>query len=489
MPASTRRPFWAIFLSLLLIIAVLETSVLLVQRYSSQHQSVSSSSYSYVSAVIPSTPIMGIAPWPTYHDDNNILNQTYFEHAALALTRKQFNVNGRLVSLSDLGYKYVDIDDVWQGYRTPHGLAPASNFPDMPALVKYIHSLGLKIGLYTSAGTVSCVANRPGSGGYEAIDGQEFRRWGIDLLKVDWCGANIALSPSWVETEAEKWRSSLGPNIILSLSTEGRGSPWAWAKADNTANMWRVSHDTQDAWNTLPGSVIQILDNSFAGQSSSSPQHWSDLDFLEVGVHNLTLAESESQFSLWSLVGSPLLMGNDVTQMNGEDIASQVVTNSEVIAVDQDPLVVQGTSLVNNATQNTEIWVKPLTGERYAIVMLNKNTNKSVHMKAVWSRLGISDDEVVRDLWAHKDMGMHGSSYSAEVKPGGVVMIIASPPPVSRFMGAIPPAVLFAVPLQVPAAALTVKGFRMLKNEQAFVDYPAWAGGMLWAKWNRSPGS
>ena len=389
---------------------------------------------------------MGVAPWPTYRDNDMILNQTYFEDAARAMTRKQFKLNGQLVSLSDLGYKYLDIDDVWQGYRGPHGLLPASNFPDMPGLVKYIHGLGLKIGLYTSVGAISCVANRPGSAGYEAIDGQEFRQWGIDLLKVDWCGLDIARSPSWVEMEAEKWRSSLGPNILLSLSSEGSGTPWLWANTDNTANMWRVSHDTQDAWNTGPGSVVQILDNSFLGQSSSYPQHWSDLDFLEVGVHNLTLDESESQFSLWALVGSPLLLGNDVLKMNGKDVASQVVTNNEVIAVDQDPLVIQGTRMVNDTAKNTEIWVKPLAAGRYAIVMLNKNTNKSVHMKAVWSKLGIADDEAVRDLWAHKDMGTHMMSYSAEVKPGGVVMIIASPPsPLTRFKRAVPQQLLFAL--------------------------------------------
>jgi alpha-galactosidase len=377
------------------------------------------------------------------------------------MTRKQFNVNGKLVSLSDLGYKYVDIDDVWQGYRAPNGLAPASNFPDMPGLVKYIHRLGLKIGLYTSAGTVSCVANRPGSGGYEAVDGQEFRRWGIDLLKVDWCGQNIQLSPSWVEMEAEKWRSALGPNIILSLSTEGRGAPWSWAQSDNTANMWRVSHDTQDAWNTAPGSVVQILDNSFVGLSSSSPQHWSDLDFLEVGVHNLTLDESESQFSLWALVGSPLLLGNDVTQMNGQDIASQVAINSEVISVDQDPHVVQGTRKVSDTAQNTEIWVKPLTGDRYAVVMLNKNTNKSVRMRAVWSQLGITDYEAVRDVWAHKDMGTHMSSYSAEVEPGGVVMIIASPlNSAIAFNQIYAKTLLFALPMQMPAAVMPTTDHR-----------------------------
>jgi Alpha galactosidase C-terminal beta sandwich domain len=139
--------------------------------------------------------------------------------------------------------------------------------------------------------------------------------------------------------------------------------------------------------------------------------------------------------------------------MDGKYIASQVVTNSEVIAVDQDPLVIQGTRIVNDTKNNTEIWVKPLTGGRYAVVMLNKNTNKSIPMNAVWPKLGLSNDEAVRDLWEHKDMGTHITSYSAEVKPGGVVMIIASPPaPMTRSMRTVPRTLLFALPVQMPTS-------------------------------------
>jgi alpha-galactosidase len=392
---------------------------------------------------------MGFDPWPTYVDNNNVLNQAYYKQAADVMHNEKFPVwNGTQETMQQAGYTYETIDDDWGGKRTASGLQPNlvyfSNLlnPDPNiGLICHVHHLGLKVGLYTSVGDITCLNSPqgpiPGSLGHEAVDGAEFQKWGVDYMKLDWCGSGISYSSSWVEADLKKWRKDLGPNIVIATNTGGAGAPWTWASQDNTVNAfrisasisgWRLGANVTDQWNGGRGSVMGILNdvNSYLQQSHADAYHWSDAGYLHTGV-NLTLDESKSEFSMWAMVTSPLIVGVDILRMKPGDIASQVIFNTEIIAVDQDPLVVQATQ---TATINdVQVWEKPLSNHAYAVAFLNPNSEPA-SVSATWSQLGIPTSSMprggyyARDLWAHSDLGQFPDGYSASnIPPHGIVVL------------------------------------------------------------------
>jgi alpha-galactosidase len=392
---------------------------------------------------------MGFDPWPTYVDNNKILNQAYYMQAANVMHTEKFPVwNGTQETMQQAGYTFDTIDDDWGGKRTARGLQPnLVYFPNMLnpdpniGLICHVHSLGLKIGLYTSVGDATCLASPqgpiPGSLGHEAIDGAEFQKWGVDYMKLDWCGSGISFSSSWVEALLKKWRRDLGPNIVIATNTGGAGDPWAWASKDNTVNAfrisasisnWRLGAKVTDQWNGGRGSVMGILNdvNSHLQQSHAATHHWSDAGYLHTGV-NLTLDESKSEFSMWAMVTSPLIVGADILRMKPGDITSQVIFNTEIIAVDQDPRVVQATQKAT--IDGVQVWEKPLSNNAYAVAFLNPNSEPA-SVSVTWSQVGIPTSSMpkrgyyARDLWAHTDLGRFPEGYSAtNIPPHGIVVL------------------------------------------------------------------
>ncbi len=325
--------------------------------------------------------------------------------------------------LRDAGYQYVVIDDCWQVARDARGrlVADSLRFPGgMKPLADYVHARGLKFGLYTDAGRRTC-QGRPGTYGSEDLDAHTFAEWGVDYVKEDWCYAEGLDAP----TQYAKFRDALaraGRPIVFSLCEWGSAAPWEWGPA--TGNLWRTTGDIEDTWN----SMLALLDISGQHASAARPGAWNDPDMLEVGNGGMTDDEYRAHFSLWVIMAAPLMAGNDVRALS--PATRDILTNREVIAIDQDSLGVQGT-LVSERTPELQVWMKPLKDGGRAVVLLNRSALQTV-ISASWWRLRISGPARVRDLWTHADLGAFTERFSATVPAHGVVMVRVTP-------GAAPP--------------------------------------------------
>ena len=316
--------------------------------------------------------------------------------------------------LKAAGYETIVIDDCWQISRDERGdiLADPERFPSgIKALAAYIHSLGLKFGLNSCAGTKTC-AGRPGSQGYEEQDARQYAAWGVDYLQYDWCHTEgLVAQPAYKKMRAAL--ESAGRPIVFSICEWGRSEPWLWAKG--VGHLWRTTGDIEDTWE----SIIKILDLQAGLESYAGPGHWNDPDMLEVGNGGLTFEESKAHFSLWCLLAAPLMAGNDLRSMTKE--AAFILTNKDVIAVDQDKLGVQGRRLRKDGS--VEVWVKPLTDGSKAVVLLNRGLAPAI-VSVSWKELGVETSTAeVRDLWLRSDQGRFLSGYLAKVPSHGVVMV------------------------------------------------------------------
>ncbi len=327
--------------------------------------------------------------------------------------------------MRDAGYRYVVIDDCWQVGRDASGriVADSQRFPEgMKALADYVHSKGLLFGLYTDAGRKTC-QGRPGSYGHEEIDAKTYAEWGVDYTKVDWCYAEGIDAPS----QYAKIRDALanaGRPIVFSICEWGSNQPWEWAA--DVGNLWRTTGDISDSWN----SMIAILDLSSQYWSAAGPGHWNDPDMLEVGNGGMSDTEYRAHFSLWAMMAAPLMAGNDLRDLVGDSRRAKairdILTNREVIAVDQDSLGVQG-QLVQNWPIELQTWSRPLKDGSRAVVLLNRASVPTM-MHVNWGRIGITTDSAsVRDLWAHEDKGTFRGHYEAMVPSHGAVMVRVSP--------------------------------------------------------------
>jgi alpha-galactosidase len=333
-------------------------------------------------------------------------------------------VAGAMVSsgMRDAGYQYVVIDDCWHGPRDAEGniTADPQRFPSgMRALADHIHSLGLKFGVYSDAGRTTC-AGRPGSQGHEYQDARTYAAWGVDYLKYDWCATGSRNAEEAYALMADALRAS-GRDIVLSICEWGQNSPWLWAA--KIGNLWRTTGDIMDRWDGVDRwmhGVMVIVDRNEPLWPHAGPGHWNDPDMLEIGNGGMTDTEYRSHFSLWAMMAAPLMAGNDVANMS--PATRDILTNREVIAVDQDTLGVQGRRVWREGT--SEVWVKPLAGGAKAVLLLNRG-EAPAEIVASWAQLGMTPAARlrVRDLWQHRDLPRATGSVRATVAPHGVVML------------------------------------------------------------------
>ena len=308
--------------------------------------------------------------------------------------------------MKDAGYIYINIDDTWEGERDASGeLHTNSKFPDMKALADYVHSKGLKIGIYSGPGTKTC-GGYAASLGHEEQDAKMYAAWGIDYLKYDLCSfIPDVMQKQAPHDEAAQMRlmhdayakmgkalQSTGRPIVYSLCQYGWDSPWEWAPALG-GNSWRTTGDINAHWDR----IYVLLEQQAGLEKYAGPGHWNDPDMLEVGNGKLTLAENRAHFSMWAMLASPLLAGNDLPNMKPEIKA--ILTNRDVIAIDQDALGQQASRIY--ADGEVEVWARHLSGGAMAVAILNAGSDRvSTHpFHLDLAKLGLHGAQQSKDLW------------------------------------------------------------------------------------------
>jgi alpha-galactosidase len=374
------------------------------------------------------TPPMGWNSWNKFHCD---INESLIRETADAMAS-----NG----MKAAGYQYVNIDDCWHGTRDSLGFIrpDPDRFPSgMKALADYVHAKGLKLGIYSDAGSKTC-AKRPGSRGYENQDAETYARWGIDYLKYDWCNTD-SLSAVGAYMTMHDALLRTGRPIVFSICEWGSNKPWLWAPA--VGNLWRTTedihacfdclleHDTDRGvwvqWGVMPIMERQVLLRAYAG-----PGRWNDPDMLEVG-NGMTVSEDRAHFTMWAMLAAPLISGNDLRHMSPETAA--ILTNRGAIAVDQDSLGVEG--LHYRTADSVEVWFKPLSHDGWAMVFLNRARSPRTPTFD-WRHEVVSDSvsgrsarfaEVtyhIHDVWGDADRGTTSQPFSATVQPHDVVLLL-----------------------------------------------------------------
>jgi len=337
--------------------------------------------------------------------------------------------------LKDAGYEYVVIDDIWEAEARVNGRLTwdTTKFPHgMPALAEYVHSKGLKFGIYSCAGSHTC-AGKPASYGYEEVDAQTFAEWGVDFLKYDFCFAPAGVDgPKLYQRMGQALRAT-GREILFSVCEWGTNKPWEWG-AKVGAHMWRTTGDIADSW----ASIVDIGFNRQAGlEAYAGPGHWNDPDMLVVGMYGkgnvaqggCTDAEYRSHFSLWCLLAAPLMLGCDVRAMS--QTVRDIVLNREVIAVNQDPLGRQGYRVGKTdwAWEIVETWAKPLHDGSIAVGLFNLGERNQRRANVAWEALGLHDRRPckVRDLWKGEDLGIFTGDFSTLVDSHDVALVKLTP--------------------------------------------------------------
>ena len=325
--------------------------------------------------------------------------------------------------MRDAGYLYVNIDDTWEDERDSAGnIQSNSKFPDMKALADYVHSKGLKLGIYSSPGSKTC-AKFEGSLGHEVQDAKTYAEWGIDYLKYDLCGLRDQMKGQSPEAahvimlEAyTKMRDALkatGRPIVYSLCQYGEDAVWTWG-ASVGGNLWRTTGDISDHYINMA-----VIGFSQAGLAKfAGPGHWNDPDMLEVGNGGMNADEYRTHMSLWAILAAPLLAGNDLSTMTPETIA--LLTNRDVIAVDQDRAGIQGDRV--SAEGPIEIWVKPLADGSKAVGIFNRHPH-TMPAEVDFQKLGLGKTVNVRDIWMGKDLGRLDKPYKTTIPGHGVLFL------------------------------------------------------------------
>jgi alpha-galactosidase len=326
------------------------------------------------------------------------------------------------------GYQFINIDDGWEGQRDANGvLQPNQKFPDMKALADYVHSKGLKIGIYSSPGNRTC-QGLPGSLGYEEIDARTWASWGFDLLKHDWCSYGNTL-PGQPLADLQKpylvMRDALaktGRDIVYSLCQYGMGNVWEWGDKVG-GNYWRTTGDLTDVWSNMAAVGFRQADRV----KWSKPGHWTDPDMLVVGkvgwgpnIHDTRLTPNEqiTHISLWTIQAAPLLLGADMAQF--DKFTTDLMTNHEVLEVNQDVLGRAGQRV--SQQERLEVWAKPLADGTVAVGLFNRGL-AAAKVTARWSDIGVSGSQPVRNLWQQRDLGTFSNQFVADVPAHGAVLV------------------------------------------------------------------
>ncbi len=353
------------------------------------------------------TPPMGWNSW-------NVFREAVDDKSVRAMA-------DQLVSsgLRDAGYRFVTIDDGWQGKRDAAGALHANaKFPDMKALAGYVHARGLKIGIYSSPGPVTC-SGYVGSHGHEAQDARTFADWDMDLLKYDWCSAgNIYDTEVEMQAQYQKMGAALqatGRAIVYSLCQYGLYDVGSWGNAVG-GHLWRTGGDS------VEGDPWHAVDYRFdynGNAAHAGPSAWNDADMMLIGIDGLTPEEYRTHYTLWTMAASPIILGNDLRTMT--PAIKALVANREVIAVDQDPLGVQGRRV--SQTGKTEIWTKRLADGSTAVALFNRG-DAAATMTVRWQDVGLPRPKRVRDLWRGADLPT-AAAYSTDIPRHGAILLRA----------------------------------------------------------------
>ncbi|MFA6449627.1 MAG: putative Ig domain-containing protein, partial [bacterium] len=327
------------------------------------------------------------------------------------------------------GFSYVNIDDGWEAEeRAANGeIVTNKKFPDMKKLTDTVHSMGLKLGIYSSPGPRTC-GGYLGSYEHEAQDAETYAKWGIDYLKYDWCSYG-AYAKDHSIAELQKpyiiMRDALlnsSRDIFYSLCQYGMGNVWEWG-AEVGGNSWRTTGDINDSW----GSLDSIGFSQNGHEKFAGPGHWNDPDMLVVGkvgwgptLHMTKLTKNEQilHITLWSMVSSPLLIGCDMTDM--DQFTLDLLTNDEVLDVHQDPLGKPAGRVAKNGM--FEVWARPQWDGTTAVALFNRFVERA-EITVNWSDIGMSGSQQVRDLWQRKDLGSFDGSFTVSVPAHGAVML------------------------------------------------------------------
>ncbi|KAH6802226.1 Melibiase family protein [Perilla frutescens var. frutescens] len=355
------------------------------------------------------TPQMGWNSWNFFNCD---IDEKVITETADALVT---------TGLAKLGYVYVNIDDCWSELaRDSEGnVAPDSKaFPSgIKALADYVHSKGLKIGIYSDAGLYTCQV-RPGSLKHEYDDAALFASWDIDYLKYDNC-FNLGIDPQERYPPMRDALNATGRTIFYSLCEWGVNDPALWAS--KIGNSWRTTDDIEDTWESM--TAIADINDKWAAYAG--PGGWNDPDMLEVGNGGMTYQEYRAHFSIWALMKAPLIIGCDVRNMTTE--THEILTNEEVIAVNQDPLGVQGRKVYTYGPDGCyQIWAGPLSEQRSVIALWNR-CSKAATITAKWDAVGLepSASFSVRDVWKHEYVSLSSTtSFSVQVEGHACEMYI-----------------------------------------------------------------
>jgi alpha-galactosidase len=365
-----------------------------------------------------STPPMGWNSW-----------NHFAEKVSDAVVRAQADA---MVSsgLRDAGYVYINIDDTWEGKRDAQGLIHSNaKFPDMKALADYVHSKGLKLGIYSSPGPKTC-AGFEGSYDHEEKDAKTYADWGVDYLKYDLCSFNDLMAKASSNEQKHKMMidaylrmyralKSTGRPIVYSLCQYGLDSVWQWG-ASVGGNLWRTTEDIADNYESMTAIGFRhVTQSRFAG-----PGHWNDPDMLEVGNGGMSVVEYQTHMSLWALLAAPLLAGNDLSTMSAQTIA--LLTNRGVISIDQDAAGNQGTRVW--AQGASEVWSKKLADGSRAVGFFNRSdemANADIEIRL--SDLGFTSSVTAQNIWTEKGLGTLRETIKVAVPSHGVVLLKVRP--------------------------------------------------------------
>ena len=369
------------------------------------------------------TPPMGWNSWNTFREE---INEDLVKGIADVFIEK---------GLKDAGYQFIVIDDSWQTDRDKSGniIVDAEKFPSgIKNLADYIHSKGLKFGLYSDAGYMTC-GRHPGSLGYEYQDARQYAAWEVDYLKYDWCFTGNQSAPDSYQLMSKALKKA-GRPIVFSICEWGTTQPWTWG--EGIGNLWRTTFDIRPCWDCgekrhSKGFQVEnfigftkILDLQVGLESYSGPGHWNDPDMLEVGNGKLTIDENKAHFSLWAILAAPLMLGNDVRAITPDVL--EIITNKEVIAIDQDILGKQGKKIRDDG--DFEVWARELADGGRGVILFNRS-EESAKISVKWNEIGYPNhlEATVRDLWKKETVGKFKDGYSSQVPSHGVVMIKVMP--------------------------------------------------------------
>ncbi len=317
--------------------------------------------------------------------------------------------------MRDAGYVYLNIDDTWEGDRDADGVIHSNNkFPDMKALADYVHSKGLKFGIYSGPGPYTC-AGYEGSYAHEAQDAKTYAGWGVDYLKYDWCSASGLYPDSAMRVVYQKMADALRATkrpIVYSLCQYGKADVWTWGALAG-GNLWRTTDDINDTYKRM----MEIADTQSAIAKWAGPGHWNDPDMLEVGNGGMTTDEYRTHMSLWAMLAAPLLAGNDVRNMSADTRA--ILLNKDVVAIDQDPLGMQRHMWLKGP--EIDYWTRSLSGDGVAIAAVNR-TDAPVSVKIPWKELGINRSVTLKDVWSGSQIKAPSDSVFT-IPAHGVVLL------------------------------------------------------------------